>query len=131
MCGLLLTSVFRTSRIRHQDVEVSLFHPFVAAVSADGDLVLSNFDRINQRSTKVVQVTLYRLKFDKETATFTFVENIANQELKVEQRRWKHPLFAPEAAALHRTSWNRNWGSENLLASGGAGGLVRIDDVYT
>jgi hypothetical protein len=54
-----------------------------------------------------------------------------DQDLKPDPKRWKSPLFAPEETAIHRVSWNGNFGSESLLASGGAAGFVRVDDLYT
>lgn len=113
------------------DIKFSLLHPFLASASADGSVMVANVGRLNRRAIKSVQITTYRLHWDEEKKAFLFAENVGPQELKVETKRWRTPLFAREEVAIHRLSWNSSLGSESLLASGGAAGLVRVDDLYT
>jgi len=78
---------------------------------------------------KPIQVTVYRLTFDKNNKTFKLWDNIRAEEttfLNINFDNISAYYFPPEAA-IQRVSWCPNECAGAWLASGGSAGLVRLD----
>ncbi|CAG8598703.1 12580_t:CDS:2, partial [Ambispora leptoticha] len=105
----------------------SYFHPFIASCAADGMVKIANICRLRDRHQRPVQVTVYRLTFNGKE--FRYWDNIKAEETTFNNLTYENmpaPKFSSEEA-IQRVSWCPNECAGVWLASGGAGGLVRID----
>ncbi|TPX70938.1 hypothetical protein SpCBS45565_g01527 [Spizellomyces sp. 'palustris'] len=113
--------------------DVSPYFDFLATGSADGTVKISNLKRMNQRSFKPTQINLYRLQWDFQTQVYKFVENTKPEELAQMVPRGSESIltmFYPPEVAIQKVVWNPNRCAASWIASGGTGGIVRVETTF-
>ncbi|CAJ0854492.1 3448_t:CDS:10 [Entrophospora sp. SA101] len=102
-------------------ISASYFHPFMASCSSDGSVKMTNICRLRDRQQKPIQVTLYRITYNKLTKIYTYWDNVKSTETTyttVNVDNYNH-FFQPEVSVQH-VIWNPNFDSGTWIASGGS-----------
>ncbi|KAF9932211.1 hypothetical protein FBU30_008766 [Linnemannia zychae] len=131
------------------DFSSSDYQPFIAAAISDGRVKIANPVYKARRGYGMVQVTLYQLEEVTEDADKTSKENHAmpsdpmddEEDTKIASFQYKegeereyiskssgYLSFYGANVAVQKVQWSRCYHSAAWLASGTAGGLVRIDN---
>ncbi|RKP08144.1 hypothetical protein THASP1DRAFT_23807 [Thamnocephalis sphaerospora] len=127
---VMLGGAYSRAMITHSaciwDIATSDRHPYIASVSADGQLLLNNPHRVWQDRPRMTQYAAYKLTYDSERQCVVYTTASSVEEIRAEKASVLL-IDYPRPVALHRAVWNHNAGpAAQWLASGGAAGLVHV-----
>ncbi|KAJ1658279.1 hypothetical protein IWQ61_002448 [Dispira simplex] len=117
------------------DTATSFHHPFVATACSNGTIVISNINsaiRTGNKGCRLYERHAYTTHWDYQKDFYVFedqhppVQGLTSNNAQ----DIHHHISAPPVAA-HRVKFNPNFQSCTWLASGGAHGLVRVEDTQT
>ncbi|KAJ1652075.1 hypothetical protein IWQ61_007504 [Dispira simplex] len=117
------------------DTATSFHHPFVATACSNGTIIISNINsaiQVGNKGCRLYERHAYTTHWDYHKDFYVFedqhppVQGLTSSN----SQDIHHHISAPPVAA-HRVKFNPNFQSCTWLASGGAHGLVRVEDTQT
>ncbi|KAI8889979.1 hypothetical protein K501DRAFT_237609 [Backusella circina FSU 941] len=103
-------------------MDTCAYHEWVVTSGSEGCVYSKKYTKIGKKS---YQNNIYQLTYDQNTNTFKYLEH-GLIETKPKEHNY-HAVLADQICSIHKVVWNPNIATAGWIASGGKGGICRIE----